>query len=190
MARAMETRRRASRPRAFGGELVDRSLPLDELQRLHHAHVRFVFRHMLLVQAVRHILLDGERIEERPTPGRPCRCARAGRTAPGAAACRCSGRRRGLCRRRAKDNPFASFSRTDLPQPAGPSRPSVCPRSTEKEMFRSTGLASKAIDTSSNCTTGTLPPGGSMVATAVLGRSSDIRGAEKSATPKYVDLGG
>src|ERR1700759_3671289 len=51
-------------------------------------------------------------------------------------------------------NPFASLSNTLLPLPAGPSRILVSPGETVSEMFSSTCLPSKPIETSSKTTTG------------------------------------
>src|SRR5271170_3820951 len=50
--------------------------------------------------------------------------------------------------------PFASFSSTLLPTPAGPSRIRVSPRFTSKEMCSRTSLPSKPMETSSNLTAG------------------------------------
>src|ERR1700733_648357 len=51
-------------------------------------------------------------------------------------------------------NPFASLSSTLLPLPAGPSRILVSPGDTVSEIFSSTGLPSKPMETSSKITTG------------------------------------
>src|ERR1022692_2897239 len=88
--------------------------------------------------------------------------------------------------------PFASFSSTDFPQPAGPSRISVCPRSTEKEMFCSTGFTSNLIDTSLNSTTGVMSSDGSITAalvpgiTSLIGRST-TEDADHGTGDKQVD---
>src|ERR1017187_8962944 len=83
--------------------------------------------------------------------------------------------------------PLASLSSTDLPQPAGPRMMRVSPRSTEKEMFSSTGLTSKEMVTSlnsttGNSTTGVWSPGGRTVAGPGVGMAAGMAGSASEDT--------